>query len=363
MTVPADVKVLAVVVVRDGQLPAGAHETVAEAGGAALIAGSGAGKAVDELHLARRAWLLEVPSVVLAALAGPLAQALAGVDMILLPASPDGRDLAPRLAMILDRPLLAGAVRCTPGEVEVTRLDDRLSVRVGVDGPVVVTLRPGRLGALEPVEGTKSTQVSALSLAAAATSWDAESVEVLQPEPGVVDLAEARRIVGGGAGLVPPGADGAAVMRLLADVGAALGASAGATRVVTDAGWMSYDRQIGTTGVSVNPELYIAFGISGAAQHVGGLGTPEHVVSVNTDPSCPMTAMSDLGIVADAPAVLRELARRLGVTGPWAPSGPSVEPGAAQPGNVAKFEGAAQPADTARPEGMAQRGEGASHAG
>ena len=118
---------------------------------------------------------------------------------------------------------------------------------------------------------------------------------MLQPEPGVVDLAEARRIVGAGAGLVPAGADGAAVMRLLADVGAALGASAGATRVVTDAGWMSYDRQIGTTGVSVNPELYIAFGISGAAQHVGGLGAPEHVVSVNTDPSCPMTAMSDLG--------------------------------------------------------------------
>jgi electron transfer flavoprotein alpha subunit len=143
---------------------------------------------------------------------------------------------------------------------------------------------------------------------------DAESVEVLQPEPGVVDLAEARRIVGGGAGLVPADADGVAVMRLLADVGAAFGASAGATRVVTDAGWMSYDRQIGTTGVSVNPELYIAFGISGAAQHVGGLGAPDHVVSVNTDPSCPMTALADLGIVADAPAVLSELARRLGVT-------------------------------------------------
>jgi electron transfer flavoprotein alpha subunit len=315
-TVPADVRVLAVVVVRDGQLPAGAPETVAEAGGAVLIAGSGAGKAADELDLARQAWLLEVPSVAPAALATTLAQALAGVDMILLPASPDGRDLAPRLAVILSRPLLAGAVRCTPGEVEVTRLDDRLSVRVEVDTPVVVTLRPGCRGVLEPAEGSSSTQVSALSLVAQAASWDAESVEVLQPEPAVVDLAEARRIVGGGAGLVPSGADGAAVMRLLADVGAALGASAGATRVVTDAGWMSYDRQIGTTGVSVSPELYIAFGISGAAQHVGGLGAPEHLVSVNTDPSCPMTAMSDLGIVADAPAVLSELARRLGVAGP-----------------------------------------------
>jgi len=196
-------------------------------------------------------------------------------------------------------------------------------VRVGVDGPVLVTLRPGSRGKPEPVA---PTQVSTLSLAAAGTSWDAESVEVLQPEPATADLAEARRIVGGGAGLVPAGADGAAVMRLLAKVGAALEASAGATRVVTDAGWMSYDRQIGTTGVAVSPQLYIAFGISGAAQHVGGLGAPEHVVSVNTDPSCPMTAMADLGIVADAPAVLAELAGRLGVTAP-----PGQPGGAGQP--------------------------------
>ena len=337
MTIPADVQVLAVIVVRDGQLPAGADETVAEAGGAALVAGSGTGKAADGLDAASRVWLLEVSSVGPAVLAATLAQALAGVEMVLLPASPDGRDLAPRLAVILGRPLLAGAVRCAPGEVEVTRLDDRLSVRVGVDGPVLVTLRPGLRGTLEPA---KSAQVSVLSLAAPQACRDAESVEVLQPEPGVVDLAEARRIVGGGAGLVPAGADGAAVMRLLADVGAALGASAGATRVVTDAGWMSYERQIGTTGVSVNPELYVAFGISGAAQHVGGLGAPDHLVSVNTDPSCPMTAMADLGIVADAPAVLAELAKRLGVAGTSAGSG-----------------------GAAGPQEAAQRGEGVSHAG
>ena len=337
MTIPADVRAMAVVVVRDGQLPAGAAETVAEAGGAALVVGSGTGKAADGLDAASRVWLLEAPSAGPAALASALAPTLAAVDMILLPASPDGRDLAPRLAAILGRPLLAGAVRCAPGEVEVTRLDDRLSVRLGVDGPVLVTLLPGRRGTPEPAEGSTSPQVNVLSLTVVRdTGRDAESVEVLQPEPGVVDLAEARRIVGGGAGLVPAGADGAAVMLLLAGVGVALGASAGATRVVTDAGWMSYDRQIGTTGVSVNPELYIAFGISGAAQHIGGLGAPDHVVSVNTDPSCPMTAMADLGIVADAPAVLREVAKRLGVT---------------------------DPADTPWPEGAAQRREGATDAG
>ncbi len=311
MTIPDGVKFLAVVIVRDGQLPAGADEAVAEAGGAALVAGSETGEAASRLGSASRVWLAERSSVAPAALASALAQALAGVDMVLLPESPDGRDLAPRLAVALGRPLLAGAVRCAPEEVEVTRLDGRLSVRVGVDGPVVVTLRPGSRGEPEPAG---SVQVSTLSLAAGA-GCDADAIEVLQPEPGTADLAEARRIVGGGAGLVPAGADGAAVMRLLADVAAALAASAGATRVVTDAGWMSYDRQIGTTGVSVSPALYIAFGISGAAQHVGGLGAPDHVVSVNTDPSCPMTAMADLGIVADAPAVLAELAEQLGVTG------------------------------------------------
>jgi len=311
MTMPANIPALAVIVARDGELPAGADETVAEAGGAALVLGSGTRQAAGLLDAASRVWLLERTSVVPGAVAAALAPVLSGVPMVLLPASPDGRDLAPRLAVALARPLLAGAVRCAPDEVELTRLDDRLSLRVAVDGPVVVTLRPGFRGRPEQVT---QAQLTALEMPDVSTVHDAESIEVLQPEPSTVDLAEARRILSGGAGLVPAGADGAAAMRLLAQVADALGASAGATRIVTDAGWMSYDRQIGTTGVAVSPELYVAFGISGAAQHVGGLGAPEHVVSVNTDPSCPMTLMADLGIVADAPAVLAELAERLGVS-------------------------------------------------
>ena len=324
MTMPANIPAVAVIVARDGELPAGADETVAEAGGAALVLGSGTRQAAGLLDAASRVWLLEWTSVVPGAVAAALAPVLSGVPMVLLPGSPDGRDLAPRLAVALGRPLLAGAVRCAPDEVELTRLDDRLSLRVAVDGPVVVTLRPGFRGRPEQVT---QAQLTALEVPKDSTVHDAESIEVLQPEPSTVDLAEARRILGGGAGLVPAGVDGAAVMRLLAQVADALGASAGATRIVTDAGWMSYDRQIGTTGVAVSPELYVAFGISGAAQHVGGLGAPEHVVSINTDPSCPMTLMADLGIVADAPAVLAELAERLGVSAahPAAPE-PAVLP-------------------------------------
>jgi electron transfer flavoprotein alpha subunit len=129
-----------------------------------------------------------------------------------------------------------------------------------------------------------------------------------------MELAEAPLVFSGGAGLAAgldlPGAR--AAFGLLAAVASALGASAGATRVATDAGWAGPDRQIGTTGVAIAPRLYVAFGVSGAAQHTGGLGAPEHIVSVNLDAHCPMTAMSSFGIIADARGTLVELAWRVG---------------------------------------------------
>jgi len=135
---------------------------------------------------------------------------------------------------------------------------------------------------------------------------DAQLVEVMAADPAVMDLEEASRIIGAGAGIGGP--QQVATLQLVA---AGLGASVGATRVVTDAGWLGHDRQIGTTGVSVRPRCYVAFGVSGAAQHVGGLGTPRHVVSVNSDRSCPMTAMADLALVTDASGMIDALARRL----------------------------------------------------
>ena len=136
---------------------------------------------------------------------------------------------------------------------------------------------------------------------------EASVVEVLPPDVSTMDLAESPRIVGGGAGL-----DSADRFVALTGLATDLGASMGATRVVTDRGWVAHSRQIGTTGVVVDPELYLAFGISGAVQHTAGLGAPEHIVSVNTDPHCPMMAMADLAVVADANATLDELVARLG---------------------------------------------------
>lgn len=257
-------------------------------------------------------------------------------DVVILPASPDGRDVAPRLAAELGWPLLAGAVRVTPEGAWLARRQGRQIARLVVDGPFVATLLPGvsgavaaedlsagvpgaagtagadaancapEGGALDAGPGHGAPSVIELDMPVSADVADAELLEVLEADPAVMDLAEAGRILAAGAGIGGPER-----LATLQFVAARLGASVGATRVVTDAGWLDHDRQIGTTGVSVRPRCYVAFGVSGAAQHVGGLGAPRHVISVNLDRSCPMMAMADLALVSDARDVVDVLARRL----------------------------------------------------
>jgi electron transfer flavoprotein alpha subunit len=306
---------VAVVLVRGGVLPTGASEAVAEAGGRVLVLGTGTAVAAAELGAACT-WYAETARAAPGTLAAALVPLLQQVRLLVLPASPDGRDFAPRLAAALDRPLLAYATAVAVDDggtsASLARLDGRLEVEVHSAEPCVVTLVPGVRSPWLPAPG----EVMEVALEVPA-GVDAEQLAVLEPDPATMDLAESRRVVGGGAGLVPQGADdatAAATFGLLTAVAARLGASTGATRVITDAGWAHHDRQIGTTGVSISPELYLALGVAGASQHTGGLGNPRHVVSVNTDPSCPMTAMADLGLVTDARALLAELAARLGVT-------------------------------------------------
>ena len=297
---------IAVVPVRGGVLPAGANETIAEAGGVTLLAGSGTGEAAASLGVdAVSVITAEIGHPAFAAWAAALASLLAPYRAVLLPGSPDGRDLAPRLAAAMDRPLLAGATEYREGEVRLARSGGLILEHVAPDGPVVVTLQPGVRGFEPRRHELPAPEPVTASLAA---GHDAAVLEVLPPDPGTMDLAESRRIMAGGAGLRGP-----ADFRLLNDVATAIGASMGATRVVADAGWVAHERYIGTTGVAVSPELYVALGISGAIQHITGLGAPRHVVAVNTDPSCPMMAMADLALVTDAPGLLEALARRLGV--------------------------------------------------
>ena len=299
---------LAVVPTRDGGLVAGGAECVAECSGQALLVGSGAARAAAELAgiAAEPLWALELATFAPAAWAAAVGPLVAEASVLVLPASPDGRDLAPRLAHDLGRPLLAGAVRVRSDSAELARQGGLVLEDVGVDGPFVATLQPGARGVLTPTGATAPKPGSITLATPPGSTRDADVLEVLPPDVTTMDLAEARRILAGGAGL-----DSSERFAQLEQLAAALGASMGATRVITDRGWVGHERQIGTTGVVVDPDLYVAFGISGAVQHTSGLGQPRHIVSVNSDPYCPMMQLADLAVVADANAVLDALTARV----------------------------------------------------
>ncbi|MCC6433903.1 MAG: electron transfer flavoprotein subunit alpha/FixB family protein [Acidimicrobiales bacterium] len=305
----APASTLALLVVRDGHLPLGSDEVVARTGAITLLVGDGVERACAELT--------GVTSAVYGWEAGPfrpdrwvgrLAPFVSGVELVCLPDGPGGRDLAPRLAHELGWPCVPRALAAAAGRA--LRTDGRSAgiESLHVDGPFVATRQVGRRPLGRPA-GAAPVALRRLELApsAGASPGSIESLGFVDVDVRTMELADAERIVAGGAGL-----GSAARLERLAAVGGQIGAALGATRVLTDWGWVPHERQIGTTGVTVDPRLYLAFGISGAIQHTAGLGSPDHIVAVNVDPSCPMMAMADLAVVADAPAVIDELAARLG---------------------------------------------------
>jgi len=280
---------IAVVITRGGEAPIGGREAVAECGGHALV--------------------VDISGLRPASLAQEIAGLVHEHEVVVLPASPDGRDLAPRIAAALGRPLMAGAISVRPGTATVARLGGLVLERHIVDVPFVATLEPGVRGVPADLELPDPVSLSAdpvTSPSIDGPSPDAEVIEVSAPDASDLDLTEATRILSIGAGFTDP-----RHAELAGKVADALGMSLGATRVVTDRGWLPFERQIGTTGAMVDPEIYVALAISGAVQHVSGLGDPERIVSINTDGSCPMAALADINIVCDAPAVLIALADRL----------------------------------------------------
>jgi electron transfer flavoprotein alpha subunit len=303
--------VLALIPVRDATLPAGAAEAAAECAGNVLLVGSGTRVAASALPAARviatnghsTVRCLELGEFQPARWAAALAPLLASEPIVVLPAAPDGRDLAPRVAATLGRTLLAGAVQASAGRVVLARGGGLAMHTLTPPSTFVATLQIGVRG-VDPADSTDPAAIVELDAPAAGAGahLDARVVEVIGPDPATIDLAEAGRIVGGGAGLTS-----AEQFDRLAAVGAAIGASVGATRVITDRGWVPHERQIGTTGVVVDPQLYLAFGVSGAVQHTSGLGHPDHIISVNTDAHCPMMQLADLAVVADANEVLAHL--------------------------------------------------------
>lgn len=217
-------------------------------------------------------------------------------DLVLLGATAAGRDLGARLAARLGWAYVSEATDvgvANDGTLTVTRTMYAGKVRATIRAalPAVVTVRPGAFPLAADHAEPEAEEI------AADPGADALAFQRFEPTAaasGRVPLAEARVIVSGGRGLRGP--ENWAMVEQLAD---ALGAALGASRAVTDAGWRPNEEQVGQTGRTVAPDLYIALGISGAIQHLAGMTSSKVIVAVNKDPDADIFKVADYGVVAD----------------------------------------------------------------
>jgi electron transfer flavoprotein alpha subunit len=233
--------------------------------------------------------------------------------VVVLPATALGKDLAPRVAVKLDAGL---ASECTGlkvegGEIVATRpvFAGKALTQLKVTSPVkVYSLRPNVFSSGDG----NGVSVPVEKLSASLTEQDFSCVvKEVKASAGKLDVAEANIIVTGGRGLKGPEGFG-----MIEDLAGALGAAVGASRAVVDAGWRPHEEQVGQTGKTVSPSLYIAVAVSGAIQHLAGMSSSKYIVAVNKDKDAPIFQVATYGIVADAfeivPALTAEVKKLLG---------------------------------------------------
>ncbi len=231
-----------------------------------------------------------------------------GYQVVVFAASATGKDLAPRVAAKLGVPVAADITELAVdgSAIVATRPvyagKALLKLKVAAK-PAVVSVRPNVFTPIErPKAGTPET-------VAVAVSPSRVVVREVKPAPaGTVDVAEAQIIISGGRGLKEP-----ANFKVLEELARAFGgrAAVGASRAVVDAGWRAHADQVGQTGKTVSPSLYIAVGISGAIQHLAGMRTSKVIVAINKDKDAPIFKVADYGVVGDLFEIVPKLTEEI----------------------------------------------------
>jgi electron transfer flavoprotein alpha subunit len=308
---------------REGKLNRASWETIAaaqQAGGPVKIAlaGGGIDAAASELAAADVA---EVIAVEAAALADYTADghviALAALieaekpDLVFLPHTYQTRDFAPALAARLGRTLITDVIAVKKADSGLTYVrpvfQGKLNADVAAAGPAphLITFQVGAYRADAAARGG-SAQVRKAGITVDAANVRQKPEAPFKEAKQAVDLSQAERIVAIGRGI-----KGQEHLKLAEQLAQAMGAEIAASRPICDAGWLPMDRQIGSSGQTVAPKLYIALGISGAIQHLVGMKGSRTIVAINKDPEAPIFEIADYGIAGDlfevVPAMIAEL--------------------------------------------------------
>lgn len=251
-------------------------------------------------------------------LVGPaLASALAGAigggaapAAIMLGTTQDGRDVAGRLSVKLDAPVITNVVDIADegglvGTEPVFGGTTNVKTSFTSDKPGIFLVRPKSFAAEE--SGGGPAAVEALAVGDLGATGAAQVTDRFVEESDGPKLDEAGVVVSGGRGLGE-----ADKFSMIEDLASKLGGAAGASRAIVDAGWVPYSMQVGQTGKVVKPDVYIAAGISGATQHMVGMKGSKTIIAINKDPEAPIFSIADLGIVGDVHKVLPQLLEALG---------------------------------------------------